>query len=121
MAKRKPKQSTKLGAKLRMTQPQSMRTRSYIYGVEKLNGYDAWALFVASATNDLPKAQSLLEKDRRLVNAQHWYQFSYSHGGPSWARSNGQAVIGPRCRPGAITIHVQLLGQIVVCRTASRP
>jgi ankyrin repeat protein len=52
-----------------------MKTRAYVYGVEKLNGYDAWALFQACALGDLPKVKSLLAKDRRLVNAQHWYQF----------------------------------------------
>src|SRR5258708_12812728 len=60
---------------LRMAQPKAMKTKSYVYGVEKLNGYDAWALFQACALGDLPKVKSLLAKDRRLVNAQHWYQF----------------------------------------------
>lgn len=59
----------------RMTQPQSMRTRAYVYGVDKLNGYDAWALFKASAAGDVSKIKELLDKDPRLVNAQHWYQF----------------------------------------------
>ena len=59
----------------RLTQPEEMKTRAYVYGVEKLNGYDAWALFQACAVGDLLKAKSLLAKDRRLVNAQHWYQF----------------------------------------------
>jgi ankyrin repeat protein len=59
----------------RMTQPPAMKTKSYVYGVEKLNGYDAWALFEACARGDLAKVKSLLAKDRRLVNAQFWYQF----------------------------------------------
>ena len=59
----------------RLTQPEEMKTRAYVYGVEKLNGYDAWALLQACALGDLPKVKSLLAKDRRLVNAQHWYQF----------------------------------------------
>src|SRR6187551_2815014 len=59
----------------RMTQPQEMKTRSYVYGVEELNGYDAWALFEAAATGDVAGAKKLLAKDRRLVNAQYWYQF----------------------------------------------
>ncbi|MGI8601369.1 MAG: ankyrin repeat domain-containing protein [Verrucomicrobiales bacterium] len=58
-----------------MTQPEEMRTKTYVYGVEKLNGYDAWALFKACARGDVPKVKSLLAKDRRLVNAQYWYQF----------------------------------------------
>lgn len=58
-----------------MTQPEDMKTRAYLYGVEKLNGYDAWAMFTACAAGDLPKVQALLAKDRRLVNAQFWYQF----------------------------------------------
>ena len=62
-------------AGLCMTQPESMKTRAYVYGVEKVNGNDAWALFVACAAGDRPKVKALLTKDRRLVNAQFWYQF----------------------------------------------
>jgi ankyrin repeat protein len=58
-----------------MTQPEGMKTSTYIYGVEKLNGYDAWKLFEASALGDAMKVKALLAKDRRLVNAQYWYQF----------------------------------------------
>jgi ankyrin repeat protein len=58
-----------------MTQPEAMKTSHYVYGVEKLNGYDAWALFKACANGDMLKAKRLLAKDRRLVNAQFWYQF----------------------------------------------
>ena len=32
----------------RLTQPEEMKTRAYVYGVEKLNGYDAWALLDTS-------------------------------------------------------------------------
>jgi ankyrin repeat protein len=70
-SKRKPRSQSAP----RMTQPQEMNTKSYVYGVEKLNGNDAWALFEASGLGDVPKARGLLEKDRRLVNAQFWYQF----------------------------------------------
>src|SRR5438128_5542754 len=59
----------------RRTQPEEMKTKTYVYGVEKLNGYDAWALFEACALGDMPKVKTLLAKDRRLVNAQFWYQF----------------------------------------------
>lgn len=52
-----------------------MKTSSYVYGVEKLDGNDAWALFEASAAGDLPRVKALLAKDRRLANAQYWYQF----------------------------------------------
>jgi ankyrin repeat protein len=58
-----------------MTQPQEMKTKSYVYGVDALNGYDAWALFEACALGDVPTVKALLVKDRRLVNAQFWYQF----------------------------------------------
>jgi ankyrin repeat protein len=58
-----------------MTQPEDMKTKAYVYGVEKLNGYDVWALFKACAVGDLPKVRALLAKDQRLVNAQYWYQF----------------------------------------------
>ena len=57
-----------------MTQPEEMKTKAYIY-FEKLNGYDAWALFEACASGDAMKVKALLAKDRRLVNAQYWYQF----------------------------------------------
>src|SRR6516164_5380752 len=63
------------GVGLRMTQPEEMKTTAYVYGVEKLNGYDAWALFKACAAGDMPKVMALVAKDRRLVNAQFWYQF----------------------------------------------
>ena len=59
----------------RLKQPEEMKTTAYVYGVEKLNGYDAWALFEACAAGDLPKVKALVKKDRRLVNAQYWYQF----------------------------------------------
>lgn len=52
-----------------------MKTKHYVYGVDTVNGYDAWALFEAAALGDVPKAKTLLAKDARLVNAQFWYQF----------------------------------------------
>ena len=58
----------------RMRQPNKMKTESYLYGVEKLNGYDAWELMKASAGGDKETVQRLLKKDARLVNAQYWYQ-----------------------------------------------
>jgi Ankyrin repeat len=60
---------------LRMTQPEEMKTTNYVYGVEKLNGHDAWALFKAGALGDMPQVKKLLAKDRRLASAQFWYQF----------------------------------------------
>jgi len=59
----------------RLTQPEEMKTKAYVYGVEKLNGYDAWELFEACGLGNMPKVKALLAKDPRLVNAQHWYQF----------------------------------------------
>lgn len=59
----------------RQTQPATMKTKAYVYGVEPLNGFDAWALFKASADGDVDKARALLRRDPRLVNAQYWYQF----------------------------------------------
>jgi Ankyrin repeats (3 copies) len=46
-----------------------------VYGVEELNGNDAWALFAACARGDLPRVEALVAKDQRMVNAQYWYQF----------------------------------------------
>lgn len=62
------------GAALK-AQPQEMKTSSYIYGVEVLDGNDAWALFEAAGNGDLTRVAALLEKDGRLVNAQYCYQF----------------------------------------------
>ena len=36
-----------------MTQTQAMTSEWYVYGVETLNGYDAWALFEASAPSNI--------------------------------------------------------------------
>ena len=58
-----------------MTQPREMKTKTYLYGVNTLDGDDAWEMFVASAVGDVPKLKTLLTKDPRLVNAQYWYQF----------------------------------------------
>jgi ankyrin repeat protein len=58
----------------RMTQPEEMKTKSYVYGVEKLNGFDAWSLFEACAQGDVTKVNALLSQDRRLASAQFWYQ-----------------------------------------------
>ena len=68
-------QSTARRSVPHMTQPESMKTKAYVYGVERLNGYDAWALFRACAASDVKKVKALLRKDRRLVNAQFWYEF----------------------------------------------
>lgn len=57
------------------TQPTEMKTKRYVYGVDILDGDDAWALFDASAKGDVALVSALLKKDRRLVNAQYWYQF----------------------------------------------
>ncbi len=57
------------------TQPAEMKTKTYVYGVDTLDGDDAWALFDASSKGDFAQVNKLLEKDRRLVNAQYWYQF----------------------------------------------
>lgn len=57
------------------TQPVEMKTKAYIYGVDILDGDDAWTLFDASAKGDVASVLALLKKDRRLVNAQYWYQF----------------------------------------------
>ena len=43
----------------RITQPTSMATPSYQYGVERINGNDAWALMCACADGDLPTTKKL--------------------------------------------------------------
>lgn len=58
-----------------MSQPESMKTPCYSYGVDVLNGDDAWELFVACAVGDRETVEALLAHDPRLVNAQFWYQF----------------------------------------------
>ncbi|MGE0758024.1 MAG: ankyrin repeat domain-containing protein [Pirellulaceae bacterium] len=59
----------------RLTPPVAMQTKSYVRGVETVNGFDAWRLFEASAAGDMATARALLAKDRRLVNAQFGYRF----------------------------------------------
>jgi RNA polymerase sigma factor (sigma-70 family) len=63
------------GKVIRMLQPYSMRTPAYRYGVEEVNGDDAWALMTACVEGDLERTKALVAKDPRLVNAQYWYQF----------------------------------------------
>ena len=58
-----------------MTQPEAMRTVEYLYGIDIVDGNDAWAMFCASADGDLVEISRLLEKDSRLVNSQYAYQF----------------------------------------------
>ena len=80
MSTREPEKTTRIrraktsAPSILLTQPQALKTRAYVYGVEKVNGYDAWALFVASHADDPSKVRALLTKDPRLVNAQFWYQ-----------------------------------------------
>lgn len=59
---------------LRMMQPTSMKTPTYQYGVEEVDGNDAWALMTACAEGDMERVKALVAKDPRLVNAQYWYQ-----------------------------------------------
>ena len=59
-----------------MTQPTEMKTQTYAYGGDILDGDDAWALFEVSTVGDIAQVEALLKKDLRLVNAQYWYQFS---------------------------------------------
>lgn len=59
----------------RMIQPESMKISTYRYGVDEVDGNEAWALMCACAAGDAPRVQTILGKDPRLVNAQYWYQF----------------------------------------------
>ena len=58
-----------------LLQPEDMKTDRYQYGVEAVDGHQAWALFCASGAGDLARVSALLDRDPRLVNAQYWYQF----------------------------------------------
>jgi ankyrin repeat protein len=51
-----------------------MRTKKYIYGVRRVDGFDAWSLFQSTAAGDLDQAKTLLTRDCDLANAQFWYQ-----------------------------------------------
>src|SRR5262245_50500737 len=75
MASENPLRESHMPSALRMTQPHAMKTKAFVSGVEKVNGYDSWALFEACALGDVPAAKALVAKDRRLVNAQYWYRF----------------------------------------------
>ena len=52
-----------------------MKTDRYQYGIEAVDGHQAWALFCASGAGDLARVSALLDRDPGLVNAQYWYQF----------------------------------------------
>ena len=58
-----------------LLQPEDMKTEHYQYGVEAVDGHQAWALFCASGAGDLARVSALLDRDPKLVNAQYWYQF----------------------------------------------
>ena len=57
-----------------LVQPTSMRSTHYVYGVEPIDGNDGWALMRAAAAGDIDEARRLVEKDRRLIHAERWYQ-----------------------------------------------
>ncbi len=58
-----------------LLQPEGMKTEHYQYGIEAVDGNQAWALFCASGAGDLARVSALLDRDPKLVNAQYWYQF----------------------------------------------
>ena len=58
-----------------LLQPEDMKTDRYQYGIEAVDGHEAWALFCASGAGDLERVSAMLDRDPRLVNAQYWYQF----------------------------------------------
>ena len=58
-----------------LLQPEDMKTEHYQYGVEAVDGHQAWALFCASGVGDLARVSALLDRAPKLVNAQYWYQF----------------------------------------------
>lgn len=60
---------------LEFTQPNAMRSETYLYGVQPTNGHLAWQLFCASRVGDYSRAEKLLDADASLVNAQYWYEF----------------------------------------------
>ncbi|MBT7101675.1 sigma-70 family RNA polymerase sigma factor, partial [Candidatus Poribacteria bacterium] len=57
-----------------LTQPMSMRSTHYVYGVEPIDGNDGWALMRAAAAGDMDEVRRLVEKDCRLIHAERWYQ-----------------------------------------------
>ncbi len=59
----------------RLTQPEAMKTTQYQYGVEPVDGGDAWELMKACAAGNIGDVRAYVERDAKLVNAQYWYQF----------------------------------------------
>ena len=53
-----------------LLQPEDMKTEHYQYGVEVVDGHQAWALFCASGAGALERVSALLDRDPKLVNAQ---------------------------------------------------
>lgn len=66
MTERTPNRKLSISFEPRLTQPEAMKTKAYVYGVEKLNGHDAWALFKACGLGEMPSVKALLAKDPRL-------------------------------------------------------
>ena len=60
---------------LEFSQPNAMRSETYLYGVHPTNGHLAWQLFCASRVGDYSRVEKLLDADASLVNAQYWYEF----------------------------------------------
>ena len=104
----------------RFAQPESMKTGRYQYGVETVDGNDAWALFCASGAGDAAQVGALLERDPRLVNAQHWYQFPIHMAVREGRAEVVELLLRAGGRSRTVAIHLQLVGQAAGCRGRPR-
>ena len=56
------------------TQPEALRTTSYVCGVDTVDGHTGWCLFEASREGDVALVESLLDDEPLLVNVEYWYE-----------------------------------------------
>jgi hypothetical protein len=102
----------------KLIQPEDMKTRSYVYGVEKLNGYDAWALFKACGLGDMgkdaPGERPAAGQRATLVSAPHPQR---RERGP---HGDGQVAAGTWRGPRPIALYLRFVGQVAGLRPGAR-
>ena len=107
-------------AQSRMTQPPEMRTKDYIYGVEKVDGNDAWALFEACDAGDIASGQGAAQEGSATGQRAILVPVSDSHGRARGASADRQAAARRRCRPGPIARAPTIPGTSCCCGARER-
>ena len=104
----------------RMSQPQAMKTERYVYGVEEMNGFDAWALFGSLRSRRCSEGEGASDEGSAAGECAVLVPVSHSHGRARGACRARRAVAEAGCRPGPVALHVQLLGQAAALRQGAR-